>query len=44
MAIAAEGAAAHSQVEIVKAAKPPAVLALLGMPLSLCQKAAANLA
>ena len=30
MAIAAEGAAAHSQVEIVKAAKSPAVLELLG--------------
>ena len=30
MAIAAEGAAAHSQVEIVKTAKSPAVLELLG--------------
>lgn len=30
MAIAAEGAAAHSQVEIVQAAKSPAVLELLG--------------
>lgn len=30
MAIAAEGAAAHSQVEIVRAAKPPEVLELLG--------------
>lgn len=35
MAIAAEGAAAQSQVEIVRAAKPPEVLAILGRSASL---------
>ena len=36
MAIAAESAAAHSQVEIVRAAKTPAVLAILGESVAVC--------
>lgn len=36
MAIAAEGGSAHSNVEIVKAAKSPAVLDLLGTVKAVC--------